>query len=148
MTWPGPRPLKDSKRSKLWSRGSFALLLSEGVCSGVLLTFRGQICLHYTRQTKKRKNIIWSSTSPDINLDKSGRLIIRLLFGFVFDFVFSICQTQQKYQQIVENNAVYQTSLFFMSVCISSSVNEWNINIDSLILSWKSSIWFIRSPRI
>ena len=31
-----------------------------------------------------------------ISVDKSARLIIRLLFGFASDFVF--CHTQQKYQ--------------------------------------------------
>ena len=39
-------------------------------------------------------------------LDKPARLIIRLLFGFVSDSVFvSICQTQIKYQQILQRIA-------------------------------------------
>ena len=36
-----------------------------------------------------------------LQVDKPARLIIRLLFGFVSDSVFSICQTQPKSLQIL-----------------------------------------------
>ena len=62
--------------------------------------------------------------------------------------LFSISQVQQNYQQIVRRQCCLPDILVFMSECNSSSVHEWNIDIGSLILPWKSSIWFIFCPRI
>ena len=38
-------------------------------------------------------------------VEKPPRLIIRLLFGFAYDSVFSFSQTQQKYQQILRRQS-------------------------------------------